>query len=114
MKLFYLVMCMLLAGWSPLWGADLGPMLLAASADGNANMVQELLAQGGDANAKNGAGRPALVLAAFNGNERTVRALLAAGAHENAVDGAGASAAKEAAAFGQEEVVRLPVCIIVI
>lgn len=106
MKRMILIYFTVLIGWSQLWAADMTPLLLAAAAQGDESMVQQILAQGGDANAKNGAGRPALVMAAFNGNVRTVRALLAAGADVNAVDGAGASAVMEAAAFGHEEAVR--------
>jgi len=72
-------------------------MLLAAAGQGQVEQVKSLLAQGVDANARNGAGRPALVLAAFNGNERTVRALLAAGADVNGADNAGNTALMEAA-----------------
>ena len=100
MKRILLISFTLLIAWSPLWAADMSPLLLSAAADGDEFMVQKVLAQGVDANAKNGAGRPALVMAAFNGNTHTVKALLAAGADVNAVDGAGASAVMEAAAFG--------------
>jgi ankyrin repeat protein len=106
MKPIFLNFCALLMACSPLWAADMSPLLLAAATDGDVVMVQKVLAQGGDANAKNGAGRPALVMAAFNGNTHTVKALLAAGADVNAVDGAGASAVMEAAAFGHGDAVK--------
>ena len=106
MKSILLISLMLFVSGQPLWAADMSPLLLSAATDGDVVMVQKVLAQGGDANAKNGAGRPALVMAAFNGNTHTVKALLAAGADVNAVDGAGASAVMEAAAFGHGDAVK--------
>lgn len=106
MKRIYLIILMLLTGWSQSWAADMTPLLLAAAADGDTYMVKDLLAQGSDANTKNPAGRPVLILAAFNGNARTVKALLAVGADVNAVDDAGDSAVMEAAAFGHAAAVK--------
>jgi ankyrin repeat protein len=106
MKRLFPVYLILLLAWSPLRAEDMSPLLLAAAAEGDVVLVERILAQGGDANVKNGAGRPALVMAAFNGNTHTLRALLAAGADVNAVDGVGASAVMEAAAFGHEEAVK--------
>ena len=63
--------------------------LLAATASGRMQSLQDQLATGADANAKNAAGRPALVIAAYHGNVRTARALLAAGAGVNGTDAEG-------------------------
>ncbi|WP_241086081.1 ankyrin repeat domain-containing protein [Candidatus Vondammii sp. HM_W22] len=67
----FMLCLLLLLPASMLWAADNNQYLLVAAGLGQEQRVQDLLAQGGDANAKNAAGRPALVLAAFNGNVRT-------------------------------------------
>jgi len=86
-------------------GADPARQLVASVTAGRQQTVQDLLAQGMDANAKNTAGRPVLILAAYNGNLHTLRALLGAGADANAVDKQGNTALMEAASFGHAEVV---------
>lgn len=91
----------------PALPADPVADLVAAALAGREPEVRELLAQGGDANTKNPAGRPVLVITGFNGNWRTARALLAAGADVNAVDGGGVTALMAASAFGHLRLVEL-------
>jgi hypothetical protein len=91
--------------------ADPALELVAAATAGRVETVAALLAQGTDANAKNGAGRPALVAAAYSGNRRTAAALLVAGADPNATDAAGNTALMGASAMGHVDTVRLLVAV---
>jgi len=65
---------------------DLNAELIAAARDGRLEMVEVLLAEGAEVNAKNGNGKTGLMSAAYFGNERVVSLLLAAGADVNAKD----------------------------
>jgi hypothetical protein len=95
----------------PVLAADPAMELVAAATAGRVETVTDLLAQGADANAKNGAGRPALVAAAYSGNRRTAAALLVAGADPNAADSAGNTALMGASAMGHVDTVRLLVAV---
>ncbi|NJD06514.1 MAG: ankyrin repeat domain-containing protein [Methylococcaceae bacterium] len=86
--------------------ADSSAELYAASAAGQLERVDALLAQGADANAKNTAERTPLMAAAAAGNVRIVRKLLAFGADPNLADKRGVTPLMEAAAHGYEEVVK--------
>jgi ankyrin repeat protein len=81
--------------------------LVAAVTLGEVQRVEDLLAQGGDVNGTNQAGRSLLHLAAFNGNTRTVRILLSAGADPDATGPRGSTPLMDAAAFGHLKVVQL-------
>jgi uncharacterized protein len=86
--------------------ADPNSELYAASATGQLERVDSLLAQGADVNAKNSAERTPLLAAAAAGNSRIVRKLLAFGADPNLADKRGVTPLMEAAAHGYEEVAK--------
>ncbi len=79
----------------------------SAAALGRYQQLLDLIAEGGDVNAKNRVGKPALALAAYYGNYMCARALLGAGADPNQVDGFGNTPLMEAAAGGHPRLVRL-------
>jgi len=82
------------------------PLILAV-AKGETAAVQELLAKGGDVNAKSKSGRTALMIAAMRGDAALVRALLAAGADVKAKSVNGTTALRYAAQQGNAEIVKL-------
>ncbi|MGS5086392.1 ankyrin repeat domain-containing protein [Hydrogenophaga sp. A37] len=69
------------------------PPLLQAVAEGDAEGVRRLLAQGADVNGRDGTGRSALMLAAQRGDAAMVKLLLEAGANAQLRDPRGRSAA---------------------
>ncbi|MGD9169801.1 MAG: ankyrin repeat domain-containing protein, partial [Candidatus Thiodiazotropha sp.] len=74
------------------WSVDTSQQsqaLVSAAMSGDVGRINDLLAQGGDVNGANPAGRTPLHIAAFNGNLKSARALLAAGADPNLADSRG-------------------------
>ena len=65
---------------------------LRAAAEGDANLVRALLAQGTDVNSKNAAGQTALMLSSAFGHLNVVKVLLAAGAERDLQDDLGLTA----------------------
>lgn len=78
-----------------------------AAFGGASDLVNELLASSGDANALDGRGHTPLMMAAEGGHPAVVKALLAKQADVNLKSPAGASALTLAQANGREEVARL-------
>ncbi|HYE37801.1 ankyrin repeat domain-containing protein [Methylocaldum sp.] len=101
-----LLALILLASVSTLRAEDPNQALFVAAASGQVERLDSLLAQGADANSKNGSGRTPLMGAAFSGNVRVIKKLLTFGADPNAVDNRGVTALMEAAAQGYEEAVK--------
>jgi ankyrin repeat protein len=81
--------------------------LVSAAMSGDVARINDLLAQGVDANSVNPSGRTPLHIAAFNGNLKSTKALLAAGADPNLADNRGITPIMEASAFGHLKIVRL-------
>ncbi|HSE23687.1 MAG TPA: TonB family protein [Pyrinomonadaceae bacterium] len=65
---------------------------LRAAAEGDANLIRALLAQGTDVNSKNAAGQTALMLASAFGHTPVVKVLIAAGAERDVQDDLGFTA----------------------
>jgi ankyrin repeat protein len=80
--------------------------LISAAERGDAAVVQALLAEGTDVNAKTNDGRTALIVASYNGHLELVQALLAKGAEVNAKENDGATALIRASQQGHLEVVQ--------
>ncbi len=81
--------------------------LILASANGAADLVQELIKRGAHANESRKDGATGLALAAMNGHADVVELLLKAGADPNIVNDHGASALSLAAKNGRAKVVQL-------
>jgi uncharacterized protein len=81
--------------------------LLAASREGETDIVQGLLKAGTPVEARDARGFSPLILAAYHGHTDTVRALLAAGADACAGDNRGNTALMGAAFKGYADVVKL-------
>jgi ankyrin repeat protein len=81
--------------------------LFDAVVAGDADRVEQLLAEGEDPNDLGPRGRTALMAAAEAGNEKLVRALLEAGGEPMLTDDVGETALVIAAAHGQASVCRL-------
>jgi TonB family protein len=81
--------------------------LLRAAADGEANIVTDLLAEGADVNETTEGGRTALMLAALLGHEEIVALLLNAGANAQLEDKVGLTAADWAARRGFPKITQL-------
>lgn len=84
-----------------------GSPLLAATAQGDAEAVRALLAQGVDVNSRDDSGRSALMLAAQRGDVALVRLLLGAGADPQGRNPQGQTAADLARAAGHGAVLEL-------
>ncbi len=87
--------------------ADLGPTLLLAAQNGDANSVLELLDEGASTEYKDQIGYTALIWAAENGRTDCVRLLINAGADTEAKHKGGDSALTSASYRGRTECVRL-------
>src|SRR6267142_4626810 len=81
--------------------------LLRAAADGETNIVRDLLAEGADVNEATEGGRTALMLAALLGHEDIVALLLNAGADAQLEDKVGLTASDWAARRGFPKITRL-------
>src|SRR6267143_88562 len=81
--------------------------LLRAAADGEANIVRDLLAEGADVNEATEGGRTALMLAALLGHEDIVALLLNAGANAQLEDKVGLTAMDWAARRGFPKITQL-------
>jgi TonB family protein len=81
--------------------------LLRAAADGDANIVRDLLVEGADVNGTTEGGRTALMLAALLGHEEIVALLLNAGANAQLQDKVGLTAMDWATRRGFAEIVQL-------
>src|SRR6266480_1935699 len=81
--------------------------LLRAAADGDANIVRELLAEGADVNGTTEGGRTALMLSALLGHEEIVTLLLNAGANAQLQDKVGLTALDWATRRGFARIIQL-------
>ena len=83
---------------------DVNSELIEAAADGRADTVEALLAEGADANARARRGQTALMVAANSGHAEATRVLLDQGADPNAKTEDGRTALIAAAAAGHADV----------
>lgn len=99
--------CIIDSGVAINYNSPMGSALMAATVNGNLELVTELLVHHADPNLADDQGNTALIYAAMFQNVEIVKLLLSHGAHRDAKDEKGQTAFEHAVKTGNEQLIQL-------